>query len=137
MKVLQRKKRLNAFSLAEVLVVLVIIGILVLMALPSLMPLISNARATEAKLQLGQLHMNQTTYFYANAKYADSFEDIGFEPPKLQADGGQAFYKIEIVEASPNSFKARATATVDFDRDGQFNVWEIDQDKNLKEITTD
>lgn len=39
----------NAFSLPELLVVLVIIGILVLVALPNLMPLISRAKATEAK----------------------------------------------------------------------------------------
>lgn len=38
----------NAFSLPELLVVLVIIGILVLVALPNLMPLISRAKATEA-----------------------------------------------------------------------------------------
>ena len=40
--------RLRAFSLPELLVVLVIIGILVLVALPNLMPLISRAKATEA-----------------------------------------------------------------------------------------
>lgn len=39
----------NAFSLPELLVVLVIIGILVLVALPNLMPLISRAKATEAQ----------------------------------------------------------------------------------------
>ena len=36
---------LRAFSLPEMLVVLVIIGILVLIALPNLMPLISKAKA--------------------------------------------------------------------------------------------
>lgn len=39
----------NAFSLPELLVVLVIIGILMLAALPNLMPLISRAKATEAQ----------------------------------------------------------------------------------------
>lgn len=40
------KCTLRAFSLPELLVVLVIIGILVLIALPNLMPLISRAKAT-------------------------------------------------------------------------------------------
>lgn len=44
-----RNARINAFSLPELLVVLVIIGILVLAALPNLMPLISRAKATEAQ----------------------------------------------------------------------------------------
>lgn len=39
----------NAFSLPELLVVLVIIGILMLAVLPNLMPLISRAKATEAQ----------------------------------------------------------------------------------------
>ena len=45
----------NAFSLPELLLVLVIIGILVLVALPNLMPLISRAKETEAQ-QLTFLH---------------------------------------------------------------------------------
>ena len=43
-------KGLRAFSLPEMLVVLVIIGILVLIALPNLMPLISKAKAMGAWL---------------------------------------------------------------------------------------
>ena len=38
------RRRLRGFSLPELLVVLVIIGILVLIALPNLMPLISRRR---------------------------------------------------------------------------------------------
>lgn len=47
-----RGKALRAFSLTELLVVLVIIGILVLVAMPNLMPLISRAKATEALLEI-------------------------------------------------------------------------------------
>ena len=36
-----------------------------------------------------------------------------------------------------NGFKAQAVSVVDFDKDGVFNVWEIDQDKNLKETVKD
>jgi prepilin-type N-terminal cleavage/methylation domain len=42
-------KKIKAFTLAELMIVLVIIGILVLLALPNLMPLISKAKSTEAK----------------------------------------------------------------------------------------
>ena len=45
-------RTLMAFLLTELLVVLVIIGILVLVAMPNLMPLISRAKATEALLEI-------------------------------------------------------------------------------------
>ena len=56
--------RLSAFSLPELLVVLVIIGILVLIALPNLMPLISRAKSTEAQQQLVFLHTLEKNNFY-------------------------------------------------------------------------
>ena len=129
--------RLKAFSLPELLVVLVIIGILVLIALPNLMPLISKAKSTEAQQQLVFLHSLQKSNFYTYSKYSESLDDLGFEQQKLVTDGGHANYRIEIVEATATTFRATATAVVDFDGDGEFNVWEIDQDKELKETTKD
>ncbi len=129
--------RLRAFTLTELLVVLVIIGILVLIALPDQTSVISKAKATEAKLQLEHVHSLQKQYFYMYSKYAPSLEEIDYEHAKLTTEGGNANYRIEITEASASTFKARATAIVDFDQDGNFNVWEIDQDKNLKEVTKD
>ena len=130
-------RKIKAFTLTELLIVLVIIGILVLLAIPNLMPLISRARSTEAKLHLEHIHTLEKTYFYMYSRYSDDFEEIGYEHEKLVSEGGTANYQLEIVEASVNSFKAKATAIVDFDGDGTFNVWEIDQDKNLKEVVKD
>ena len=133
----RRRNNLQAFSLPELLVVLVIIGILVLIALPNLMPLISKAKSTEAQQQLVFLHTLQKSNFYTHSRYSTSLDDLGFEQSKLVTEGGNANYKIEIVEANEKGFSARATAVVDFDGDGEFNVWEINQDKELKEITKD
>lgn len=131
------KRKLKAFSLTELLVALVIMGILILLALPELMPLITKAKSTEAQIQLNHLYTLEKSYFYQNSKYSQTIDDLGFEQSKLVTENGKANYKIEIVEASTNSFKATATAVVDFDGDGVFNVWEIDQNQNLKETTKD
>ena len=132
-------KKLPAFTLSELLVVLVIIGILILLALPVLMPLISRTRSVEAKQALQHLHTLQKTYFYEYSKYSADLAEIGFEQEKLvtEAEGGKSNYLIEIIESSPTSFLATATAVVDFDGDGQFNSWQINHEGVLKEITKD
>ncbi len=131
------RKFLPAFTLTELLVVLIIIGILVLLALPNLMPLIARAKSTEAQLQLNHVHMLQKSYFYLNSKYSLNLEELGFEQEKLTTEGGKANYLIEITAASTTGFISKATAVVDFDGDGNFNVWEINENKDLKEVIKD
>lgn len=133
------KKRVKAYTLTEILVVLVIIGILVLISLPILLPLITKAKATEAKMQLGHVQALEQSYFYEHSKYSKDLTEIGFVQDKLVTDAkdGHANYRIEITNATNTGFAARATAVVDFNGNGTFNVWEIDQDKNLKEVTAD
>lgn len=131
------KGQLNAFTLTELLVVLVIIGILVLLALPDHSSVITNTKALEAKTQLGQLYSLEKAHFHMHSKYSNDLAEIGFEQVKLTTEDGTANYRIEIVNAGPSSFSARATAVVDFDQDGTMNVWEIDQEKKLKEVVKD
>lgn len=132
-----KNMNLKGLSLAEVLVTIVIIGVLLFLTIPNFTSTITKAKETEAKLQLKQVYSMQQFYFNMNSKYSSSLEDIDFVQEKLKSDGGKANYRIEIVEASSNSFKARATAVVDFDQDGVFNVWEIDQEQNIKRTVKD
>ena len=131
------RTQIKGFTLAEVLVVMIIVGILVLLSLPNLMPLISKAKSTEAQLQLEHLYTLEKTYYYLHSKYTSDLEEIGFEQDKLVTEGGNANYRIEVVQASSNNFVAKAISVVDFDGDGIFNEWSIDQDKNLKETKKD
>ena len=132
-------KRVKAYTLTEILVVLVIIGILVLLALPNLLPMITKAKATEAKTQLGYVQTLEKNYFYEHSKYSKDLTEIGFVQEKLTTESkdGRANYRIDITNATNTTFTATATAVVDFNGNGTFNVWQIDQDKNLREVTPD
>jgi len=130
-------KKLPAFTMLDLLVTLILVGILVGVALPNLLPLISKAKSTEAQLQLEHVNTLEKSYFYEHSKYSNDLNELHFEPAKLTTQGGNANYQVEVIEANNNTFRARATAVTDFDGDGTFNVWEVDQDKNVKEITAD
>jgi type IV pilus assembly protein PilE len=130
-------KKLPAYNLQEILIVLIIIGILLLLALPNLMPLISKTKSIEAQTQLKYMYNSQTSYRYMYSKYALDFNDIDFEAPKTVKENGTSNYTYELLTATNNSFKARATAITDFDGDGIFNVWEIDETGTPKQTVKD
>ncbi len=129
--------QLKAFTLSELLVVLVIVGILIAIAIPSFLPLINKARSIEAKQQLKHLHSLQKIYFYEYSAFTDDMIKLNFEQTKNSDGNTEGIYDIEIVNASNSSFLARATANKDFDGDGVLNVWEINQDGDLTEVIQD
>jgi type IV pilus assembly protein PilE len=125
------------FSMTELMVVLVIIGILVLLALPKLQPVVTKAKTTEAKLMLKQVYTLEQSYKFEHDRYSQALPDIGFEQEKLTSEGGQARYKIEVVSANEKSFSAQATSIVDFNGNGTFNVWVVDETGAIKEKVPD
>lgn len=131
------KKKVHAYNLQELLVVLVIIGILILIAMPNFMGVISKAKSIEAQQNLKAIHNFQRSYFFMNNKYSIDFNSIDFIAPKTTEEGGTANYTYEILEATGNTFKARATALNDGDGDGVKNTWEIDHEGKLKEVLKD
>lgn len=129
-----KKASVKAYSLTEILIVLCIIGILLLMVLPNQTSVIGQAKAIEAQAMLNQIYGLQKSNFYKYSKYSNSLEELGFEQEATVEEGGQAVYKLEIVEASNNSFLARATSVSDLDGDGNFNTWEVNEKKVLAEV---
>lgn len=131
------KSKLPAFNLQELLVVLVIIGILLLLALPNLMPLISKTKSLEAQTQLKHISNLQRQYFFMYSTYSNDFVMLDYEIPQTVLQNGNANYAYELLETTNSSFKVRATAVTDFDGDGIFNVWEIDQNQIPLEVIKD
>lgn len=130
-------KEHDGFSLTELLVVLVIIGILVLIAMPRLTPIVTKAKTTEAKLNLKQVFMLEKAFKYEYDRFSTNLVEIGFEQEKLITEGGTARYRIEIKKVDETSFKAVATAVVDYNNNGVFNIWEVNESGMIKEVVPD
>ena len=55
----------------------------------------------------------------------------------MKTEGGEARYKIELVEVNEAGYRAIATAVIDFDKDGTFNVWSVNQENAIKQEVMD
>lgn len=133
MKLKLKLKRVKAYTLSEVLIVLCIIGILLLMVMPNQTAVVSQAKAIEAQTMLNHVFGLQQSYFYRHSKYATSLEQLGFEPGLTVDQGGQAVYKISIESATNKGFTATARSVTDLDADGNMNTWKINELKELEE----
>ena len=115
------RKRFHGFSLMEVMIVVVIIGILAALAYPNLEKYLKRARQTEAKTNLSAIYTAQKIFFTLHQSYADEIN-------KLDLSLAQWLYTYTM-EASTSIFKAQAEGNID--DDDALDIWTIDQDKNL------
>ena len=129
--IISRMKRLRqGFSLLEVMIVVVIIGILATLAYPSLEGYLQRSKQTEAKVGLSAVYTAQKIYFAINQTYADSLSNLDVQ---LET-GGSSRYSITLTGSS-SSFTA--TAKGNLDDDAVLDVWTIDQNKTLQNTVSD
>lgn len=114
-----------------------VIGILILMAYPEFSKVIVRAKETEAKIQLQHVYALEKSYSYEFDRFTQNLAEIGYEQPRLITRGGQARYMIDVISAGESGFVARATAVVDFDKDGVYSVWTIDEEGTITHRTAD
>ena len=87
-------KKLNkkGFTLIELLAAMFIVGVLSAIAIPSYRKMKANARTTEAKTHLGQLHIAEKSFFIQWGCYISDLKTIGFKPE------GELFYNVGFSE---------------------------------------
>lgn len=76
-----KKKNQQGFTLVELMVVIVIIGILAAMAIPKFLGATNKTKVSEAKPVLKEIYTLQSAYQIEKGSYSGSATDIGFVSP--------------------------------------------------------
>ena len=90
-------RRQAGFTLIELMIVVVIIGILAALAIPRFMSATTKQKQSEAKLILKQIYVNQRAYRQANSTYwgngmaADSNAQSAFAPITVEIMKGAKY----------------------------------------------
>jgi len=128
--VLSRMKSRKGFTLIELMIVVVIIGILAALAIPRFMATSGKAKKSEAKTVLKQLYQLERAYFQEHDAYVAGANTAGLVATSLGFDdpGADARYDYSVTVAG-NTFTATATELADADGDGVPNeTLTMDQD---------
>lgn len=106
------RSRALGITLLELMAVVMVIGILGIIALPSYRQYVMRAQRTEAKSFLLQLATNQERFYLANQRYGSVAELQATVPPLLSPDARSERGTYQVAIAVPNPTQGyTATAT--------------------------
>ena len=121
----------KGFTLAELLIVVLIIGILSAIALPSMLSQIGKAKATEAKTAISSINKAQAVYRMEKSRWARSMDELGLGLPTNTKNYSYAISSEEnktiiTARAKDNSLHGYSGGTVQFvDKSGQSSMLSI------------
>lgn len=91
----------------------------------------------EATKSLSKVYELETAYRAMFGHYTDNMYAIVYIQDTLVTEGGRANYLVSLLEVTDSTFTAAAVSVVDFDGDGQFSQWTVDETGTIKEIVED
>lgn len=109
------RRRATGFTLVELMIVVIVLGILVAVALPSYQGYVIRTSRSAAKSVLLQAAARQEQYFSDHKSYADSMTDLGYasDPVNIDNQGQPAGTNIVYqVSVTPQNAARTTNATV-------------------------
>lgn len=99
------------FSLIELMVALMIVGILASIAYPSYLSQIQKSKRASAKTALLDLASRQARYYSTNNAYTTSLTTLGYASagPIAIPDANSPSYNLTVAQTDPSNFTATAT----------------------------
>lgn len=127
----------KGFTLIELMIVVVIIGILAALAIPRFMRATTKSKQSEAKQILKQIYVMQRAYRQENDTYTanGASASAGGSFATLGVDIMSTARYTYVITADSTSFTAEATANLD--DDGTVDTWQITETGNLQCTTND
>lgn len=122
-------RRGRGFTLIELLIALAIAGVLAAIAVPQYTKYVARSRQADAKSQLAVIRQGEEIFKFQNGTYTTDTASI----PGWRATVGR--YTFSITAATATTFSARAQGNID--SDATLDVWTIDQDGTLTNVTND
>jgi len=130
----ERIRKQNGFTILELMIVGVVLGVLAGIAIPIYFSYLKRAKQVEAPVALTEIKRLESMYFAFGGAYG-SLDEIGYHPSTTLR-----YYTVTLELTPPSASQPpgfKATATANLDSDPEEDIWTIVQDGTLQHVQAD
>ncbi len=138
--------RMRGFTLVELMIVVIVIGILAAIAYPNYIDSVRKSRRALAKSALLEAAQRQESYFARKASYTATLSDLGYTPVSgtspamadIKSESGDVYYRLLLEQADATCplsrcyrITVRAHGDQTSDSIAQFRLWSTGKKQHL------